>query len=67
MIRRNDQIIVETRLCQYSRFYVVLAGFFGEASGGFELDVGSQRISTNAVVYGDDDQDDYFRDNAADL
>ena len=67
MIRKNGQIIIETRLCQYSRFYIVLAGFFGEVSAGFELDVGSQRISTTDTVYGDDDQDDYFRDDAADM
>ena len=44
-----------------------MAGFFGETGGGFELDVGSQRISTTDTVYGDDDQDDYFRDDDADL
>ena len=67
MIRKNGQIIIETRLCQFSRFYVVLAGFFGEVSAGFEVDVGSQRISTADAIYGNDMQDVYFRDNTADL
>ena len=31
------------------------------------MDVGSQRISTSNAIYGDDDQDVYFRDNTADL
>ena len=31
MIRKNGQIIIEARLCQFSRFYIVLAGFFREA------------------------------------
>ena len=67
MIRKNGQIIIETNLCQFSRFCIVVAGFFGEVGGGFEVDVGSQRISTADVIYGDDNQDVYFRDNAADL
>ena len=67
MIRKNGQIIIETGLCQFSRFYIVLAGFFGEAAGGFEVDVGSQRISTADAIYGNDNQDAYFPDNPADL
>ena len=45
----------------------MLAGFFGEVTGGFEVDVGSQRISTADAIYGNDIQDVYFRDNSADL
>ena len=34
MIRKNGKIIIEVNACMYSRFYVVIAGFYGESGGG---------------------------------
>ena len=66
MIRKNGQIIIEVGRCDYSRFYVVLAGFHTE-KGASEVDVASQRTDvTGATIYGQDTQSNYFRNSASD-
>ena len=37
MIRKNGKIIIEVNECMYSKFYVVIAGFYAESGGGSEI------------------------------
>ena len=67
MIRKNGKIIIEVGQCQFSKFYVILAGFSVTSGGGREVEISSFRTNlAGDQVYGDDDQNDYFKQDAND-